>query len=804
MKKNLSLKYILMITFFPLILFLVAGLFINNYIMMKNDIDRLVNSKLSKISTSLSITLNGAIDNAIKNYLRGYSESIENLAERYYNLLAKNRYVSRRQTITRLLEKIQNDKASIKHNVFIINVKDYPKNYKFILKPHFEISEKRMKKLIKYSAINLQGYYELKINNQKSNKTPKTQSMYFGYSSVWKWLIFVNSSKNNVRELINIQNLKHELNAIKIGYSGYVGIINSKGVLVIHPSQQDENVLDQQDLKGRYIYREIINKKNGRLSYYWDYGKGLEKNIMYFRHLKEIGFTVFIASPLSDHYETLYTTRNIVIITLVIFTLIIIPVINGLSSIIVRPFNHLINIFEDITRNLEFKKVDLKGNKEVVELSRYYNVMMDEIDNYSKRLEESIDKEKETNEELESAYEEVQASYEELEATQEELEQVNLELGISLSKAEEASKMKSEFLAILSHELRTPLTGMLGFSEILLKNPDLNPKHKKYVDFIHRAGNRLLSVISDLLEISSIEAGKLKINYQAIKVKEIVEDIRILLDEKVKSQGIEFNYNLNGVDEIVTDPARLRQILFNLIGNAIKFTEKGEVRLEVWKKKDNYIFEVIDTGIGIEKADLEKIFDMFKQVEGAYKRYYGGVGLGLAICKKLVQALNGQIWVESVFGKGSKFIFSIPVTSLQKQSEMQSKKESKNLDAKYNPVRLLYAEDDLINNELLKSILDTKTNIEYKNFYNGEELIAEFKKSKNWDLIIVDIQMPFMDGITLLNNIRKIDRKIPVIALTAFASAQDRIKYRDLGFTDYISKPIDTKTFIEKIYKKVK
>ncbi len=795
MKKNLSLKYILMITFVPIIVLFVVGLFINNYVMMKNDINRLINNKLKNISESLSMTLNASVDNSIKNYLRGYGDAIQNLIDTYYKLYRQGIYATRQQTIRKIIQKITKEKATAKECIFIVNIANLSK-IKFIIKPDYKISKKDVANLISQSVSNINGgYYELISGNRKK----VIHSIYYKYSNNWKWMIFISALKKNVKSLINIQELSSQINSIKIGGSGFAGVINYQGVMLIHPFHQDENVINQKDLKGQYIYKKILKEKNGELIFYWDYGKGVKKNILYFRDIKQIGHIVFITSPYDFHYKTLNTTRNIVVITLLIFILIIIPLINGLSSIIVKPFSLLINTFDEITRNLEFKKVSLEGNKEVSKLSKYFNLMIEEIGDYSSKLEKSIKNEKDINEKLEAANEELQASYEELEATQEELEQVNYDLANTLARVEEASKMKSEFLAILSHELRTPLTGMLGFSEVLLKNKDLTEKQNKYVEFIHRAGKRLLAVISDLLEISSIEAGKIKIEYREFDIEKVIADIAILFNEKMNSKNIKLFYNLNGINRIYSDPARLRQILFNIVGNAIKFTEKGDVIIELKKYNNNYIFEIIDKGIGIGKENLNKIFDMFKQVESAYKRYYGGVGLGLAICKKLVEALNGEIWVESEPGKGSKFGFSLPIP--QHENKQIEKEDSENITAEKSKakIKILFAEDDLINNELIQSILKVQDNITYKGFYNGKDLLEEYKNNNDYNIIIADIHMPYMDGLELLKKVRKINKNIPIIALTAFAADEDEKKYISKGFTDYISKPIETKFFIEKI-----
>lgn len=378
----------------------------------------------------------------------------------------------------------------------------------------------------------------------------------------------------------------------------------------------------------------------------------------------------------------------------------------------------------------------------------------------------------------------------EMSAAKQELEAINIELKNALTKAEEANRLKSEFLAIMSHELRTPLAGMLGFSEILAADDTLTEKQKHYSESIFRSGKRLLAVLSDLLEISVIEAGKIKIEHLDFMVLDVVNDVYILLKEEIDKKNIQFSYNLNGVNTIRSDPSRIRQILLNLIGNAVKFTDEGSISVEVSRKKNVYEFSVTDTGIGINEDSIAVIFDMFRQVENPNRRKYQGTGLGLAICKRLVEAIGGEIHVQSIFGKGSTFTFTIPAINAPTITHTAKEIENGIHSANSGRLKVFFAEDDESNFELIKDIIAVNGKMDVEGFKNGNDLIDRLSEGFLPDIILMDIEMPVMSGIECLQVIKKLKVDVPVIALTAYAMKSDKEKFLNEGFTDFLSKPI--------------
>ena len=281
-------------------------------------------------------------------------------------------------------------------------------------------------------------------------------------------------------------------------------------------------------------------------------------------------------------------------------------------------------------------------------------------------------------------------------------------------------------------------------------------------------------------------------------VNDIIYEAFLSFEEEIDEKGLEVTETTNDIAEIYSSPLRIRQLLINLIGNAVKYTEKGKIHLEVKEEKGKYVFCVEDTGIGISKKDQESIFDMFKQVDTKIKR--SGSGIGLAICKKLISLLNGKIWLESKEDEGTKFYFHVPILKVTEEEYHRHDAQDINKTDIKN-LKILFAEDDPNNFFFISELLSIEKNKTFKGFDDGLPLLKEFKLNRNYNVIILDIQMKNMNGVETLEEIRKIDNDIPVIALTAFAMESDKKKYLDIGFSDYIEKPIDINKFLETLAK---
>lgn len=400
----------------------------------------------------------------------------------------------------------------------------------------------------------------------------------------------------------------------------------------------------------------------------------------------------------------------------------------------------------------------------------------------------------------------------ELEKERNNIQALNEELKKAKDVAENISKQKSEFLANMSHEIRTPMNSVIGFTEILDKEIT-NPVHKEYLNSIKKGGNALLRIINDILDLSKIEAGKLEIRNESLNPTNLFLEIESIFHSKIISKNIAFIVDIDKTipKYIIMDGVRIRQVLFNLIGNAIKFTQKGHVKLKVEnvykdniKSKIDLIFSVEDTGIGIDEKNLETIFNAFEQQDNHDVAKYGGTGLGLAICTKLIKMMNGEIKVESQKNKGSSFtvIFrDIPVSSMEDEV-VTSKLKASNI--MFEKAVILVVDDVLENRKLVQASLKDY-DIDLIMAENGKEAI-ELLKNVNVNLILMDLRMPVMDGYeaaTILKNDERL-KNIPLIALTASVMGKDLEKVSKYGFDGYLRKPVILDDLIEELAKYLK
>jgi PAS domain S-box-containing protein len=401
---------------------------------------------------------------------------------------------------------------------------------------------------------------------------------------------------------------------------------------------------------------------------------------------------------------------------------------------------------------------------------------------------------KEQNEELLKAEEELKSTNNELIDLTEKLLSQREELKKAKEKAEESDRLKSAFLANMSHEIRTPMNGIIGFAQMLRRGDYPADKQRKFLGVIHSLTNHLLQIINDIVDISKIEADQLSVYKETFYVNDLLHEIYNTFAEEIQNQEkTELQLKLKSTlkreeSQIHTDNIRLRQILANLMSNAVKFTDSGHIEIGYRIEDNYYIFYVEDTGIGISKSKQEEIFNRFRQANEAMTRKFEGTGLGLSICKSLSEKLEGKIWVDSQEKKGSIFYVKIPKGDI-KNIRIDSKSE-KRIDYNWENYTVLIVEDEEANQIFIKELLEP-TKIKILLAENGKEALEMYRSNQKIDIILLDIRLPDILGIEVAQDIRKTDKRIPIIAQTAYAMGDDRESSLKAGCNNYVSKPID-------------
>jgi signal transduction histidine kinase/DNA-binding NarL/FixJ family response regulator len=391
----------------------------------------------------------------------------------------------------------------------------------------------------------------------------------------------------------------------------------------------------------------------------------------------------------------------------------------------------------------------------------------------------------------------------------EELTQLNSQLTLEKDRAEAASRAKSAFLANMSHEIRTPMTAIVGYADLMLEPGQTIADRQDCLQVIRRNGRHLLDLINDILDLSKIEAGKMTVETVSTNLLEMLSDLISMMRPRATAKGLDFALEVEGdiPVRIASDPLRLRQILMNLAGNAIKFTNTGQIRLRVQLDRTGRSpmlrFDVIDTGIGIPSDQLPRLFHAFSQADDSMTRRFGGTGLGLAISQRLAALLGGNITVASTPGKGSTFMVRVEPGPLKAEELLQGVNESVLPRPTWKPAptgavslaaRILLVEDGPDNQRLISLHLrkaGAKVEIAANGRIGVDKVFAAQRAGTPFDLILMDMQMPELDGYGATTELRARGVHLPVIALTAHAMADDRIKCINAGCTEYLTKPID-------------
>lgn len=373
----------------------------------------------------------------------------------------------------------------------------------------------------------------------------------------------------------------------------------------------------------------------------------------------------------------------------------------------------------------------------------------------------------------------------------------------ALEKAEESDRLKSAFLANMSHEIRTPMNGILGFAE-LLKEPNLpDEEHQEYIQIIERSGKRMLGILNEIIDISRIEAGLMTVKMAKTNVNEILDFMYKFFKPEAEAKGLHFSCDhfLPFQESVlITDKEKIYAILTNLVKNALKYTDKGFIRFGAVRMESRIEFFVQDSGLGIAEERQKAIFERFVQADIEDKRAFQGAGLGLAISKALVNLLGGNLWLESELGIGSKFQFDIPFVREAGIALDQPAGDNLQKQAESRRLNILIVEDDEISGLFLKKVVNNLKN-KLLLARNGHEAVSLCREHPDLDLILMDVGLPDMNGLEATRKIRTFNKKVVVIAATAYGFASDKENSLRAGCNDYLSKPIDAEQLRKMIEK---
>lgn len=378
----------------------------------------------------------------------------------------------------------------------------------------------------------------------------------------------------------------------------------------------------------------------------------------------------------------------------------------------------------------------------------------------------------------------------------------------SLLKAESANRAKTEFLANISHEIRTPMTAILGYTDMLSRDELSDEKREEAINIINQNASQLMELIDEILDISKVEAGKFDFEREKVSLSRLLNEIYSLINVRARDKGINLTFENDGriPEYIHTDPKRLKQILFNIIGNAIKFTDKGSVRLTIsfYQKRNKNFLRILvkDTGRGIDRKHLKRLFRPFEQEDSSVSREFGGTGLGLVLSKGLARGLGGDVRiVETEVGRGTTFEITIdtgePQTGLVSNfsTNIEEREPAISIESALKGARILVVDDAKENARLFKIYLE-KADAEVDVANEGQEAI-ELAKEKTFDVILLDLQMPGKDGFQVIKELREQSFSKPILALTAHAMVEERVKTKEAGFDDHITKPVSPEDLVK-------
>ncbi len=797
--KNINLRYKFAGVF--LLLVIIISISVKSALLeIKQTIAHDGKQQLIASASTASIMTKSFFDTSIKNYLRGIAETHLNTVNYYYKQYLQGKITVKEAKIK--IEKIfQNQKIGKTGYMVSVDISKGDKNITLAIHPHAKGANISKYDFVQKMAHQKNGYMEYMWKNP-DEKNSRIKAMYMHYFKPWQWIITVAPYKDEFDQLVNFKELKKILAQIHTNSTihSYLAMIDIAGNVIYHPAFKSGNVLSLQDKKThKFFFKNLlasIKDSDPKTHQGWaEFTYTVSGNedditadkLMYYIYLPNQKLIICSLIDTDSVLEPYYDLQTKLTLTGAIMLLMVIILMFFFSRHITSRILQL-QVYAQKLSNDEYEIKDKHYAK-------------DEIGNLEKAFAEAggkisklIKAQKNLNNELED-----------------QVASRTKALTIAMEEAKAANRAKSDFLANMSHDIRTPMNGIIGMTNLAL-NTKLTPEQEKFLHNIQISADGLLGLLNDILDFSKIEAGQLFVEEHDFNLPATLDNIFSTMNFLYMEKNIDLVFESPATlpTYIKGDELRLRQIILNLLSNSLKFTEKGSVTLRVIATEEDtglvtLDFSISDTGIGVPTDKHETIFSNFSQADTSISRKFGGTGLGLTICRKLVEMMNGRIWIESQLGQGSTFHFTIRVPLGEKVVQSEDEKSGIQL---IDSLQILLVEDNKINQDIALAVLEVNHKVTVAN--DGVEALTLIAK-RSFDVVLMDVQMPNMDGISATTIIRKcehnqnpeydpkIDKALldrlagthtTIIAMTANAMTGDREKCLNAGMDFYLTKPL--------------